>query len=86
MSFDYSKVSVEVKEIIAKVARIDVTTINDESSLKDELYIDSLLAIQVTALLEEKYQIKIDEVEIFNVDNVKDVVELIKEYTECKEK
>ncbi|HOV13057.1 MAG TPA: acyl carrier protein [Spirochaetota bacterium] len=70
----------DVKEIIGKVARIDPKTIKDDANLRDELCIDSLLAIQVVALLEEKFKIKIDEIEIFNVDNIKDVVELIKEY------
>ena len=31
-------------------------------------------------LIEEQYKIKIDEVEIFNVENVLDVVEVLKEY------
>ncbi|HPO50458.1 MAG TPA: acyl carrier protein [Spirochaetota bacterium] len=86
MSFDYVKTSSEIKDIISKIARMDRENIRDDSRLRDELFIDSLLAIQIAALIEKKYQIKLDETEIFNVDNVKDIVDLVKEYSENKEK
>jgi len=70
----------EIKTIISKVARIDKNLIEDNISLRNDLWIDSLQAIQIVAIVEEKYNIKIDGVEIFNVDNVIEIVELIEEY------
>jgi acyl carrier protein len=69
-----------VKSIIAKVARINPDIINDTDSLRNDLNIDSLLAIQISSLIEEKFDIKIDEIEMFNVDNVNEIVDLIEEY------
>jgi acyl carrier protein len=77
---EINKMTEEVKAIIGKVARINSAMITNTASLRDELNVDSLLAIQIVSLIEEKYQIKIDEVEIFNVDTVDEIVELIQEY------
>jgi acyl carrier protein len=70
----------DVKNIIGRIARIDPASITDTVSLRNDLCIDSLLAVQIIAMIEQKYGLSIDEVEIFNVDNVTEVVELIKEY------
>ena len=70
----------EIKNIISQVAGIDRNIITDSISLRNELWIDSLQAIQIGSLLQERLGIKIEEVEIFNVDNVNEIVELIEEY------
>lgn len=70
----------DVKKIICKVARIDESLVDETKSLRNDLWIDSLQAIQVVAMIEEKFNIKIDEVEIFNVDNISEITELILEY------
>ena len=70
----------EIKKIISKITRIDIKKITNNASLRNDLFIDSLQASQIVFLIEEQYKIKIDEVEIFNVENVLDVVEVLKEY------
>lgn len=75
-----------VKNIISKAARIDKNLILDNSSLRHELWIDSLKAVQIIAMIEEEYGLKIDEVEVFNVDSVNEIVELIREYQKMQEK
>ena len=77
---DDNEIKETIKNIISKVSRIETNKISDHASLRDELYIDSLQATQIIVLIQDKYNIKIDEVEIFNVDNILDIVELIKEY------
>lgn len=74
------KMKDDIRQIISKIARIESETISDITSFRDELWIDSLQAIQIIAKLEELYQVKIDEVEIFNVDTVDEVVDMLKEY------
>lgn len=73
-------IKTDIKEIISKIARIDQQSITDITSFRDDLWIDSLQAIQIIARLEDLYGIKIDEVEIFNVDTVDEVVEMLEEY------
>jgi len=70
----------EVKAIISKITRIDKSMIMENSSLREDLWIDSLQAIQIVVSIEEEFNIKISEVEIFNVDTVMEVVELVEEY------
>ena len=77
---DDEKLKLELRQLISKVARIDPNIITDNSSLRKDLWIDSLQAIQIVALIEGKYNIKIDEVEIFNVETIIDIINLIKEY------
>ena len=78
---NYNNIKDEIKIIIGKVIRNDPKKINDNQSLRNDLWIDSLQAIQIVALLEEKYSINIDEVEIFNVDTVCEVADLVLEYS-----
>jgi acyl carrier protein len=70
-----------IKNIISKVTRINVDEITDYASLRDELYIDSLQASQIIILIQDEFNIKIDEVEIFNIDNINEIIVLLKEYT-----
>jgi acyl carrier protein len=75
----------KVKQIISRAARIDINLIQDNSSLRHELWIDSLKAVQIIALIEEEFGLKIDEVEVFNVDSVLEIMDLIKEYRSYQE-
>jgi len=70
-----------VKNAISKVGRIDIKLITDTNSLRNVLMIDSLQAIQISAMIEKEFNIKFDEIEILNVDNVEEVTDLIMEYT-----
>ncbi|MBN2545481.1 MAG: acyl carrier protein [Spirochaetes bacterium] len=72
----------EVIDIISTVTRIDKEKIKDNSSLRDDLFVDSLQAVQIVNLIQDKYNIKIDEIEIFNVDNLTDIVAIVNEYLE----
>lgn len=83
---DDNTIKKEIIKIISKVARIDESNITDHASLRNDLWIDSLLAMQIIAQVEKQYNIEIEEVEIFNVDTIIDIVELIKEYLDEKGK
>ena len=80
MNKDENEIKEAIKNIISKVSRIDTNKITDHASLRDDLYIDSLQAAQIIILIQDEFNMKIDEIEIFNVDNIIDVVELVKEY------
>ena len=80
MNQDDNQIKESIKKIISRVSRIDVGKITDHASLRDDLYIDSLQAAQIIILIQDEYSVKIDEIEIFNVDNIMDVIELVKEY------
>jgi len=79
---DNGQIKEEIRSIISTVARIEKEKVTDTASLRKDLWVDSLQAIQIVALLEEKFSVKIDEIEIFNVDNVLEIVDLLNEYRE----
>ena len=79
------KMKIKVKDIISKLARIDNNVIKDYVSLRNDLWIDSLQAVQIMAVIEKEFKIEIDGIEIFNVDNIFEVVKLVKEYLSEKE-
>lgn len=66
----------EIKEVLAEQLGIE-TEIKYESKLKDELGIDSLLAVELSILLENKFDIDIKEEELAKLVTVKDVVDLL---------
>ena len=70
----------EIRKIICNVARLEEKQVRETTSLRNELMLDSIQAMQIINLIEEKYNTKIDEIEIFNVDNIEEIVELLEEY------
>ena len=66
----------EIKEVLSEQLGIE-TDIKMESKLKEELGIDSLLAVELSILLENKYDIDIKEEEIAKLVTIKDVIDLL---------
>ena len=66
----------EIKEVLSEQLGIE-TDIKLESKLKEELGIDSLLAVELSILLENKYDIDIKEEELAKLVTIKDVIDLI---------
>ena len=69
----------EIKDIVSKV---DKTLITDTASLKNDLLVDSIMAIQIVSIIEDRFHIDVEEVEIFNVTNLMEIVELVLESKE----
>jgi acyl carrier protein len=66
----------EIKEVLSEQLGIE-TDIKLESKLKEELGIDSLLAVELSILLENKYDIDIKEEELAKLVTIKDVIDLL---------
>lgn len=66
----------EIKEVLSEQLGIE-TDIKLESKLKEELGIDSLLAVELSILLENKYDIDIKEKELAKLVTIKDVIDLL---------
>ena len=70
----------EVKEIMVDTLGCDETKISMEAVLADDLKIDSLDAVELVMVIEEKYGIKIPDEELSNMKTVADVVCAIEKY------
>lgn len=69
----------EIKKIINDTFFIEMEKITTESSLKDDLGIDSLDATSLVLDLEKKYNISISNEELAGLVYVKDVIVLLEE-------
>lgn len=65
-----------IKEVLAEQLGVEAD-IKLESKLREDLNIDSLLAVQLSILLEDKYDIDITEEELGKLVIIKDVIELL---------
>ena len=65
-----------IKEVLAEQLGVE-EDITLESKLREDLNIDSLLAVQLSVLLENKYDIDITEEELEKLMTIKDVIDLL---------
>jgi acyl carrier protein len=72
-----SDIRVKVKGIISHVTQISVSEITGEKLIRDDLGVDSMLAIEALAILEKELSIVIDPEDAFNIATVDDLVGLI---------
>lgn len=71
-----------VIEIIKDQLNIDDIDINEETSFKDDLGVDSLDLLELVMAFEEEYKIELDPEELEGIQTVGDIVEFIKRYAD----
>lgn len=71
----------KVKEIIVETISCDEDKITPEASLKDDIGIDSLDAMELSMALEEAFNLTIEEEELKRFVKVQDIVDFISEKT-----
>ena len=67
----------EIKKIIAKQLRIDVSKISDDSNLLDDLGVDSLEMIEVVMALEERFGLSVPDEDLIKLKTVNDAAAYI---------
>jgi acyl carrier protein len=66
-----------VREVIAGISRIDVSELADDANVREELGIDSLMAMEIIATIEKALQIRIDEDQYADIETVGDFIDLV---------
>ena len=64
-----------VREILAKVLKVDVQEVKLQSKLQDDLGIDSVDFWDIVATLDKKYKVRISEEEAASMKSVFDMIE-----------
>jgi acyl carrier protein len=64
----------DIKKTLSEIARINFKEINNDTLIREELGIDSIMSIEIIASLEKKYNIKINERRIINMNKVGDFI------------
>ncbi len=72
--------STEIKEIMAKVFDIDISTISDNASQKDLAKWDSLQHLNLVVEIEDIYGISLDPEDIGSMTSIEKILEAIKKY------
>lgn len=71
----------EIKETLAKITRFNIDEINDSVLFREELGIDSLMAMEILAKVENYYKIKIKEEDMINVKTVGEFIDIVDSQT-----
>ena len=66
------EISEKLEAIVSNVTRIDISELNEEIRVREELGIDSLMAMEIVALCEKQFDILIDEEQLFLVETIGD--------------
>ena len=80
----YAQIESTVKEVLAKQLTMEVSKINLESTLVEELGLDSFGSVEVAFELEEKFNIKIPDAALYEAKTVKNIVDYISSVQEAK--
>ena len=76
---NYSLIYIRNKiiELFFKVTHIDKLEISDEMLIREELGIDSLMAMEILAKIEKSYDITINEEEVFKLKTIGEFIEYV---------
>ncbi|MDA3948752.1 MAG: acyl carrier protein [Spirochaeta sp.] len=59
-----------LETIVSRISRLPVEEFQDDVLIREELGIDSLMAMEITAAIEREFTVEIDEGEIFDIRSV----------------
>ena len=69
----------KIREMIAENLNIDINTITEEASFKEDLGVDSLDLFELVMALEDEYNLEIPAEELNDLNTVGDVIEYLKD-------
>ncbi|NJC70666.1 acyl carrier protein [Planosporangium thailandense] len=67
----------DLRATVAQVVEVDVDEIHDDTSLVDDLGVDSLMALEVVVVLEKKYGVRMTESELKQVTSLQRAYDLL---------
>jgi acyl carrier protein len=68
----------DIIKVLAKITRIEASSIDDNVLIRDELGIDSLMGIEIIAKVEKYYDIHLEESLLLEINRVGDFIDLVK--------
>lgn len=71
----------KIKELLAKQLRLDVSTIEDDANILDDLGADSLEIVEMLMTLESEFGIEVPDEDIMGLKTVRSVAEYIESHT-----
>jgi acyl carrier protein len=79
MNDNADALSKEVKTLVSKVIKIPEEKIDLNANLFTDLGVDSLLGVEIFAVLDKKYKIDVPEDKLKSINTLNDIINLVKE-------
>ena len=76
-NIDKNFLEAEIKKMISEIAEIEPEKITKDANFVEDLGMDSMMALEVLASLEKKYNIKIPEDNLTKITSLNNVVVLL---------
>jgi acyl carrier protein len=70
----------DLRELIGGIIEISPESVTLEANFVDDLGMDSMMALEIIACIEKKYKIRIPEEKLAKLSNLKEAINLTKEY------
>ena len=80
----YAQVEQSIKEILAKQLSMDAAKIAPQAKLVEDLGLDSFGSVEVAFALEEQFDLKIPDQDLYSAKTVKDIVDYMAGQTQNK--
>lgn len=74
------EIRTSIKRSISNIANIEVKSIPDNASYKDDLSLDSLTILEIAVDAEFQFQIKIPDEELSSLATIDDTVNLVRQH------
>jgi acyl carrier protein len=71
------EITSEIRKIVSRITRVDISELSDEVRVREELGIDSLMAMEIVASCEKQFNIHIDEDQLFRIETIGDFYRLV---------
>ena len=68
----------------SKIARIDVSDLDDAVKIREELGVDSLMAMEIIATCEKRLQLRIDENDVVELQTVGEFIDHLVDLTRAQ--
>ena len=69
-----------IKEILAEELSVDISEINPETNLKDDLGADSIDMMQVVVVLEQEFNVEVDTSVLASILTVQDIINYVESH------
>ena len=67
----------EIKQLVCEILEVDESEVHDETQFRDELNMDSLMAIEIVAALEKRLEVTIEQSDIQQIASLSGIYEVI---------
>jgi len=74
---DFESIKKEAKKVISEIAEIPEDELKDDAQFAEDLGIDSMMALEMTAAIEKKFKIVIPEEEIPNIRSLNNIYDIL---------